>query len=87
MSEALSGMSMNWHITPTGIDFRCVLSVNMFVKSDFCRLMPVASMTPPSIIEIIWPELTHCRVRGLHEPRVAEPRTKSGKRDVSLARI
>lgn len=44
-------------------------------------------MTPANIAEMMLPLLTQLSVEGMMEPVMEEPRTKSGKREVSCDRI
>lgn len=87
MMEAASGMSMNWQSTPMGMDLRWVRDVSMSVKSDRSSVIPVPSMTPASIIDIKFPLLTQFNVAGAQDPRIADPNTKNGNKEVSLDRI
>jgi len=87
MRVAERGMRRNWQRTPMGTEVRWVGEVRMVVKSDRWRVIPVPSMTPANIYVIQLPRLTQFNVFGTSDPRMADPRTKKGKRDVSCDKI
>jgi hypothetical protein len=80
-TKAVAGIIQNWHKTPAGTDAKFLASTS--VKSLFSRVIPVPNMTHASIREMISPRLTHSSVEGTRKPAMADPRTKSGKADVS----
>mmetsp|Transcript_12763 Transcript_12763/g.29842 ORF Transcript_12763/g.29842 Transcript_12763/m.29842 type:complete len:209 (-) Transcript_12763:148-774(-) len=85
ITNAVRGITMNWHKTPTGTAARSFLRTT--VKSSLVSVKPVPHMTRASIRVMRSPLFVQRKRDGRKRASIAPPNTKNGKPDVKVARI